>query len=124
MPRAAGPAAARDTAQRAGAGSDDVRPPARTEIELVADYFAIDVNRLAYLRAVACARDVVANADPVIQEQVKRLLTSTGGAAAADLATRIALELELAGTDRPECNRSGDEVLRFLRDYLSDGRDR
>lgn len=124
MPRSAGPVPARDTAQTAGVSGADTRPPTRTEIELVADYFAIDVNRLAYLRAVACARDVVKESNPILQEQVERLMTSTGGTAPADLLTRIDLELALAGNDRPTCNRSAKEVLPLLRDYLGDDRER
>ena len=121
LPRSAGPVTSRGADEKAAVSGVGTQPPARTEIELVADYFAVDVNRLAYLRAVACADEVVKKASKVQQEQVRRLLTAAGGTAPADLSTRIAVELTLAGANPSGCHRPPDDVLR---DYLSDRRER
>src|SRR2546422_3240173 len=87
LPRSTGPLTARGADEKAAVSGADLRSETRSEVELVADYFAIDIARLARLHATACAREVVNNADPALAEQIKRLMTATGGTAPADLST-------------------------------------
>ncbi len=120
LPRSAAPPTSRDAADARAARSGDEGPPTRSEIELVADYFALDIDQLGFLRAVRCARDLVAGADAVQREQFARLMTPSGGRPPEQLADAMDLTLALAGVEAPPCGRAPADVLR---DYLGSDRE-